>query len=518
MTFTPQSCGLPARFSKWRRRQSDALWRIVNSEKRVRCCVMPTGFGKTVVYMSSLLLQGHRGAVLTSNKSQEDQVIREFESVGLVDVRGAGNYECRLKLDSDADRRTLRMCDHGHCRVGHACEYRQMGCSYFDAYRHALEGQLVVTNYSYWMAQHAYGEGLGPFDTLVLDEAHLAPDELSDFLSVSIAESDILRFGLGYPSHKDWRPWVREALARMGATLRSETVVDNVVPIKRLVTSLERLQTGDAGDWVMEHLATGFKWDVIWPHAYAEASLFLGIKNIVLVSATMRKKTLQLLGLDPKAVEWIEYPSDFPIERRPVYFLPTTKVFRRMEDKHKLKLRNRIDEIISKRRGRKGIVHTVSYALRDDIVQHTRHAKTVRTNKRRELKKMLEEHFVSEEGVIVSPSVHTGFDFPYRQAEFQIIAKIPFPDQASRVVQIRSQGDPEYGIYLALQTLVQSVGRPMRAKDDRAETFIIDDNWRWLWWKYQHHLPRWFRDAVQTRYSVPVAPPRAKRVDKDATL
>ena len=102
----------------------------------------------------------------------------DFARAGLVDVRGQGNYPCKELIAggrfwrSDVDQWKTN-CDNGPCHSGYSCELRASGCHYFDAHKKALASRLVVTNYSYWMAVHKYRDGLGPFDLLVLDEAHL---------------------------------------------------------------------------------------------------------------------------------------------------------------------------------------------------------------------------------------------------------------------------------------------------------------------------------------------------------
>jgi Rad3-related DNA helicase len=38
--------------------------------------------------------------------------------------------------------------------------------------------------------------------------------------------------------------------------------------------------------------------------------------------------------------------------------------------------------------------------------------------------------------ILVSPSVTTGFDFPYEECQFQIIGKVPWPDTSSAVMKV----------------------------------------------------------------------------------
>jgi ATP-dependent DNA helicase DinG len=99
--------------------------------------------------------------------------------------------------------------------------------------------------------------------------------------------------------------------------------------------------------------------------------------------------------------------------------------------------------------------------------------------------------------VLVSPSMETGWDFPYDECRYQIIAKVPFVDTRSAVIRARHKSDKKYLNYVVALTLIQMVGRGMRASDDWCETLIIDDNIRWFWAAAREFFPAWFRAAYK---------------------
>jgi len=51
---------------------------------------------------------------------------------------------------------------------------------------------------------------------------------------------------------------------------------------------------------------------------------------------------------------------------------------------------------------------------------------------------------------------------------------------------------------------VQSAGRMTRSADDKCEVLVVDDNWKWFYYKYKDAAPRWFR--VRVRGSVATVP------------
>ncbi len=105
--------------------------------------------------------------------------------------------------------------------------------------------------------------------------------------------------------------------------------------------------------------------------------------------------------------------------------------------------------------------------------------------------------------ILVSPSMVTGYDFPYDDARYQVIGKIAFPDGRSEVMKARHAKDPEYGYYLAMQSLIQACGRGMRAPDDTCDCFITDDHFSWFMGKCRKMAPKWFLDAVRTTRTIP---------------
>jgi hypothetical protein len=84
----PAAFGLPARFSEWRKNQDVACLSIVDSPSRFLIQVCPTGFGKSVTYMTAAHLVSGRTVILTSTKGLQTQFMSDFGSSNVVDIRG----------------------------------------------------------------------------------------------------------------------------------------------------------------------------------------------------------------------------------------------------------------------------------------------------------------------------------------------------------------------------------------------------------------------------------------------
>lgn len=528
----PKDLGLPARFKSWRPGQLDAVMDAAADDKRFVALAMPTGSGKSAVYMAIAHLMG-RTAILTSTKGLQDQLMREFKREGLAEVRGQNNYTCRL--EAEAPRPRTVTVDEGPCHFGVSCEYRTGGCTYYDAVRIASmrKTEVVVTNYSFWMNIHQYGEGLGQFDALVLDEAHAAPDELSDFLGVEFTQDDFEEIGMDLPpaSPAEWPVWaarwhlqltmrldaMKKLIANSGYDAYTLRMLKKTQVLATKMARVSFMQEGTAVSetvevWGGRRKHRHVKFGVVTPAAFAEQHLFKKIPKVIFTSATIRPKTLELLGVAPEDHTFREYESPFPRERSPIIYIPTVRVDHKSSDDDLRVWIDRIDQIIDRRMDRKGLIHTVSYKRKDLLMLNSRHKRLLVDHSRREAASVLAAfRHRKPPAVLVSPAMTTGVDLPYEDCEYIIIAKVPFIDTRSALMQARCAQDKTLSNYLTAVELVQAAGRGMRAVDDWCEVFIIDDHISWFYPRNRKFFPMFFRGLFDTSYTVPRPIPRGKR-------
>lgn len=530
----PPDLGLPDKFARWRSGQDDAVCRILDSPKRVVVLNAPTGFGKTIAYVGAAHLGDKRTACLTSTKGLQTQLMEDFKAIGMADIRGQANYLCRALLPAGAYyRQGIRpgdRCDAGPCHIGAPCSKRRQGCDYFDALKVAQTQKLVTANYSYWVMQHRYSEGLGKFDMLVCDEAHDAPDELAQALEIEVNEYEVQAAAdSSLPAGDDaaaWKSWAEElqVLIERDIEYLEETIHDLLVQersiphelmrelhFKRTVVGKIEVLANMAGPWVIDRRLHSAKAGPVWPAPYAEKYLFLQIPKIVLVSATVKEKTLELLGVAPADFAYHEYPSSFPPSRRPVTHVPTVRLSHTWSDVEQRTWVRRMDQVIARRLDRKGVIHTTSYEKRNLVLTHTDYRSIMLFNDGTNTRQIVEKFRKAlPPCILVTPSLTTGWDLPYEQCEYAIVGKIPFPDTRSPITKARTQQDDEYGPYSAIQTIVQAAGRGMRSADDQCEILILDDHWIWFWPRYRKFAPRWFLEAVTKGRVITIPEPLPK--------
>lgn len=534
----PYLLGAPARYVGWRRGQADAVWNTAYSPKRFVICGAPTGFGKTLMYVCTAMFTDSRVVILTATKALSRQIYKDLEEAGVVEIKGLNAYECvegyatgkfgdMRREGYRADMGLPMMCDEAPCQSGAFCKKRDGGCLYYDAYNVATRTKIVVTNYAYWMSINKWGEGLGDFDMIVLDEAHNAIDELSGFIGTELRPIELetvlpgssngignmtdlhewKQWGLKWNSHamlkiEEYKAIVRAAEKENGRVKINHSILRKARDLKRMQQKLETVATM-AGDWIMEWIKDDkqrlvAKFDPIWPGEYAERNLFLGIKKVVMVSATVRPETATKLNINSEDVDFTEYPSTFNKVNRPVISIPTAPMNRKSAGAGKQQWHLRMDQIMDRRPNVKGIIHTVSYPRAREIYAGSEFKHRLLMHDSDNTKEIIDQFKKSTKPlVIVSPVLDTGYDFPHDEARFQIVAKMPFPVTVDKIVQARIARDPGYRNYVTMVKLVQMAGRICRAEDDWGETFIVDDDFVWWWKKGRWIVPRWFSESVR---------------------
>lgn len=519
--------GLPAAFSAWRPGQVAAIASAVDSPTRFSGLVLPTGFGKSLVYMGIAAFTGWRTVILTSTKALQRQLEKEFgRLVGTVLIQGQRNYICTA-LEPGGELSSVFMAtgphhtstvDQGPCHFGVNCSRRENGCGYYDTLREAVhpQTQIIITNYAFWLSlAHAPIITLKP-DLLVCDEAHAAPDALATAIGTTLspeAVGSVLQETLPMASKrtaKEWQDWARTKASTLKNHLQGARpkTRDGVIKIRRATTllqSLERIATLPTHMLVISDDPTGgVKADVLWAAGMAEDWLWRGTPRVVLTSATMTAHTAEHVGVIRKHLTLHEAGDGFPVSRRPVYVSPAKSMFGepirvdfRTSALDKRAWLTHIDTVLGARADRKGIIHTISYGRRDWLVSESAHRDRMIIHGRGDMAARIAEFRAAPPGaILVSPALTTGYDFPFDQCEYQVVMKIPFVDAKDPVAKARTQIDPKYPMHVAMQQLVQMVGRGMRAETDQCETFVMDGHASWFLSKHADLAPRWFRRAV----------------------
>jgi len=369
---------------------------------------------------------------LTSTKGLTQQLMDDFESIGLVKIEGKGNYLCEGLPGHTCDTGSLSKCMYKGSSM----------CPWFAARSQASSQRLVTSNYACYMASYKYGNGFGHFDVMVCDEAHNVPDELARALSIQIGEREVHEdIKRDWPVSSDldnmdaWKHWalvsrtmadqhlqrIKIEIDKNGSKPKPATV-QQYQHYNSMVRRFADIATCRPEKWVVDTWMHGYQFDPIDPSEYAERTLFRGIEKVILVSGTLKHKVLDMLGIECDYAVY-DYPYNGDAFRCPIMYIPTESVNYYSQPWQLRKIVARIDEIIESRMDRKGIIHTSNYKLRDFIMAHSKYGDRAGANKimisnysgTGDITSMVVDRFKSHKppAVLVTPSVTTGYDFPY---------------------------------------------------------------------------------------------------------
>ena len=520
----PTDFGLPAKFKDFRIGQYESAIDIACAPERFYLDDSPTGSGKSPKYITVAKILEARTIVLTANKALQQQLMTDFGAIGMEDIRGQSNYQCKA-LNPNGELfgfgRIGVGCDEGPCHAGATCSLMRRGCLYFDQVRIAAAAPLVVTNYAYWLTIGRWSseEKIGSFDLLVGDEAHKAPDLLADACTIRLEKDEVrILLKLNLPSAREdpaiWIEWAEEALDVCKAIAESikgafkdpwstpDTMkhasnrMRRINTLYRALTDLTQASIWRRGepadpnvflpgvqtDWVIEPYDKGVQFLPVWAHSYAEQYLFRNIPKVILTSATLQPIVAKYLGIATEDHRYRSNDSTFDPESRPIIWIPTAKIDRHSTQGQIKRWVARMDEIVAARQDRKGIIMSRSYDYAATIMGLSTQSHCMISHTRRGLKEAINRYLHADPpSVFVSPSIDEGFDFPDDDCRYIIIAKCPFADMRESVIQARHASDKRYLNFLTARTLIQQAGRGWRSDRDWCEVFILDDNIRWFW-------------------------------------
>lgn len=480
----------------------------IASDKRFLCASIPTGSGKSVLAALLASASGMRSVTLTATKGLQDQLLSDFYQIGMHDIRGQNSYQCVYVPDSNVDE--------GPCHAGVFCPHKAGGCFFYDQLSVVKSARSVVTNYSFYLAQTGHSDGLGPVPLLILDEAHLAFRAIEGYLQVYIGRDEVETIGVrmprrGFDTWAEWKQWAFDSASKaeeLEAKLKAETtdagsrgeqVPSSLIrAVKRVTSTVRKLESvySALGDWVWEPKYTGFLFTPVWPGRYA-SRLYRDSAKVLLMSAVLTPKTVQLLGVPEDQMTWLEAPSYFPPENSPVVHVDSVRMDHRTSDMELRQWVSKIDQILDRRTDRKGLLFPVSYERRNFFMAHSRHQRYLYSHTPEDVVFQVNRfRQAPAPATMVSPAVTSGWDFPGDECRYVIVGKIPFADGRSPVVKARTKDDPDFGGYDAMQTIVQEAGRGQRSVDDWCEVLIVDNHWGWFWHKNQDYAPSYFDNRV----------------------
>jgi Rad3-related DNA helicase len=419
-------------------------------------------------------------------------------------------------------------CDKGTCRIRDSTsrckecfpsnQLESPYCPYWRRHGEAHRSRICLMNFRSFLYQTALTRAFGKRELMVIDEAHNTESELLSFIGFSLNDKSFREYGVIFPklsSAKDYAKFLEDK--------RILDVIENIIGIAKAAGDLSKedewqdikrrcenfLTTAGDGNWVClykENTKTKGIWSTIelkpvYVKDMANMFLFNMADKILMMSATILSPNVicTSLGIDKKDVFSVRFGSRFPIKNRPIYFDPVGSLSFKNKEKSMPDVIKKVDEILDKYKGMRGIVHTHNFEISRILTTKCRNRGRMLFQEHWETKtEMLQEHAESTDTVIVAPAMHEGLDLKDDLSRFQIIVKVPYPSlKDNPQLEARMQDSQEYYDWLTALKIVQSSGRSVRHEADWAHTYIIDSDFGWFQKKAANMLPKWFTEALE---------------------
>ncbi len=509
-----------------------ALNEFIDNEKRFVIIEAGTGVGKSAIgfTIARYLADNNTNDLfrsgayyLTTQKLLQAQYMRDFKSKGMLSLKSSSNYRCqyfKTKTCQEARRELKASTDN---RFKSTCA---ASCHYVTDKTKFIDGYHGVTNFPYFLTEVNLSGQLPERSVMVVDECHNTELEMSKFVEVSITEyfaEKMLKLKMsGLKTQFQVFSWIkkvympkltttRDTMAKRLESFGLKKRLKDFVQLEKRWSMIDGhwsklnrfMEIYDKDNWVMNITEAPrgkkFEFKPIDIAPFTEEFLFKRANKVLLMSATVMDKDAfcRVLGIDRKQTAFINIPSPFPKENRPIFVYPVAKMGARDIDANLPKLATAVEAILEQHKNDKGIIHCHSYKIANYLKLKIR-SKRLLSHDSSNRDKILAMHVSdSRPTVLLSPSMSEGVDLKGDASRFQIICKIPYPYLGDKLVKKRMH---KWKWWYPLQTakvIVQSVGRSIRNEEDHAVTYILDAGWDYFYNKNLGVFPQDFRNCIQ---------------------
>lgn len=479
--------------NRFEKTQQHIVEQILLSDKKVIAVNAPTGNGKSLIGMIAGHNLANRTTYVCSKKDLQDQLHHDFPEAKI--LKGRRNYICNLYKYLKADS-CLKKCN----------EYKEtdMPCNYYDAKEKVLASKYRILNTHYFLYEANYARSFSNQEIVIIDEADTLDNILVNFVCLFVSEPQIAKYGLKLPKYitkyDAWFEWAHNAWKRLkpnynpniaGNCLDKEYVQD-VMFVRKLELFLKLVDES----WLFDHSCKGWSFKPVWltPEITSQY-LWSHAEKFILMSATLPPKPIlcSLIGLDQSDMDYIEVSSPYPVENRYIHYRPIIAMSYKNQHEH-YRVINEVEKLANKYDNVKGVIHTVSYKLRNKIMEiDNDRFITHDSDDKDEMFKIFKE---SEDPVIwVSPSSERGLDLVDGLARFIIIPKVPFGNLGDKCISARCYSGKfgsKWFASEAAQSIVQGCGRGVRHENDWCHTYILDKQFDRL----MEYFSKWFKEAI----------------------
>ncbi len=538
---------IPSQFTEFRNGQWEAIKETVEhlSEEDIKVVFLsaPTGSGKTLIgeMVRRLYTKDSPTPFLCTTKSLQNQIERDF-TYGRV-IKGRNNYRTEARPDL-----TTEDCDGSWAEGPDSCSWCTSlhTCPYNVAKNEAAIAPLGILNTAYFLYESRNEQSrFRGRDLVIIDEADTLENQLMNHVETVIGPRIRQQLGVHTLPKKtvaaDWERWLIDEMLpaitqRQNELGRQGSLLGTPIKMQRERRRLAQLkgqikqmlyhadESGMEENWVLTgyERASGDKdatlvFKPIRVDEVAHEVLWRMGHKFLLMSATLisPEQMAEDLGLEDHQWAFVEMPSVFPVENRPVFSVGKMRITQKTKDEAYPVLVEQVGEIIEDNPGARMLVHTVSYDLTRYLYNNLGSGRVMTYWNSGERDAALARFLDRPDAVMLAPSFERGIDLPEEDCEVQIIAKVPYPYLGDKMVKARmySRGGKKWYAVQTIRAIVQMTGRGMRSKDDWCDVYILDRQFNRLHKDNGRLFPKWWSDALVVSPNNPKSRPLKKAAE-----
>lgn len=489
----------------------------------------PTGIGKsaiasTVHRVMKERQSKHRTTIMTATKSLQDQYVDSDKLI--IDLKGKTNYACPHGAGPYNSGSCRAKIASGGCSKYQSCEYVKRRAIWCE------KAELRLTNSSFQIeaCPSICMKEENRANLIVIDECHETDDyivshttlrfyvpeyrnlkmygfKLDEMLSKYVNIFHAIPVGVPFKlTHQMYEgmSFINKQVTHIMEELETmmedkarhdhELIGDLIETLQQIGDKTELFDASNDGEWIVDEWkeSTLLVVKPVYAWQVSEYALFRKADHFLHMSATICGVEEYAGGLGLKDYEFLDVPNPIPVESRRVFYLPRHKVSGNIDYDG---LTADIDRLAAHNEGKNGLIHTVSYALANEVFKRSKHKHKMLVSKDRQ--EILSELTRKEKGsIVLSASIEKGFDAKGDIARWQIIPKVPYLYLGDPLVSLNSKIRPNWYARKAILRIVQAAGRVTRGVDDHGVTYILDSNFSRLLSQNADMFPSWFLDSL----------------------
>lgn len=495
-------------------------------------CEVPVGGGKSPIALNySGFVSGHTGSsyILTPQKVLQKQYEDSFNKSLLASLYGKSNYSCSSKKTN--------------CDIGSDIKPKCATCPHRNALLTANGSPNCVLNYTLAFLLFKYVSSektMTPRQLMVFDECHTLEGFLTEFNAVQISEKKCKQLNIKWVEHKnainahDWlkneyKPVLVDIVKKLFSqveniysdsefdkklTNHEIDIINKFKDLSRHLTELEEFLFLSFSEmdkrYVFVSDKTFFKFKELYgKHIFKDICEPMAEKFLFLSSTILNKEAFcSDLGIDPKKTAFISMDSEFPIENRPILYMPKMKMTYGWDGLEKKKDReymiSSIIDLINYHKDDNGIIHTGSFQVAEWLIKNLEgkipHIIFEHGPKSGNSRDEVLEEFQQDDNrkkILISPSITEGLDLKDNKGRFAIWVKVPYPYLGDAWVKRRQLESSEWYSRQAMIAMIQGGGRIVRSKDDWGNVYILDESFSHLLKTMKNKIPKWWIDSIE---------------------